>query len=38
MALEKVTGRKVPTYIGPRCAGDPAELVANLAEKFASPP
>ena len=32
---EKVTGRKVPTHIGPRRPGDPAELVADpsLAEK-----
>ncbi len=28
-AVEKVTGRKVPTHIGPRRAGDPAELVAD---------
>ena len=35
-AVEKVTGRKVPTHIGPRRAGDPAELVADpsLAEKL----
>ena len=34
--VEKVTGRKVPTHIGPRRAGDPAELVADpsLAEKL----
>ena len=33
---EKVTGHKVPTHIGPRRAGDPAELVADpsLAEKL----
>jgi UDP-glucose-4-epimerase GalE len=28
-AVEEVTGRKVPHVIGPRRAGDPAELVAN---------
>ncbi len=28
-AVEKTTGRKVPTHIGPRRAGDPAELVAD---------
>ena len=28
-AVEKVTGRKVPTQIAPRRAGDPAELVAD---------
>jgi UDP-glucose-4-epimerase GalE len=28
-AVEKVTGHKVPTHIGPRRAGDPAELVAD---------
>jgi UDP-glucose-4-epimerase GalE len=28
-AVEKVTGRKVPTHIGPRRPGDPAELVAD---------
>lgn len=28
-AIEKVTGRKVPTTIGPRRAGDPPELVAD---------
>jgi len=35
-AVEKVTGHKVPTHIGPRRAGDPAELVADpsLAEKL----
>jgi UDP-glucose 4-epimerase len=35
-AAEKVTGHKVPTHIGPRRAGDPAELVAeaSLAEKM----
>ena len=34
-AVEHVTGRTVPTQIGPRRAGDPAELVADpsLAEK-----
>jgi UDP-glucose 4-epimerase len=34
--VEKVTGRKVPTHIGPRRGGDPAELVADpsLAEKL----
>ena len=34
-AVEKITGRKVPTHIGPRRAGDPAELVADpaLAER-----
>lgn len=34
--VEKVTGHKVPTHIGPRRAGDPAELVADpsLAEKL----
>jgi len=33
---EKVTGHKVATHIGPRRAGDPAELVADpsLAEKL----
>jgi len=33
---EKVTGRKVATHMGPRRAGDPAELVADptLAEKL----
>jgi UDP-glucose 4-epimerase len=33
---EKVTGHKVPTHIGPRRAGDPAELVADpsLAERL----
>ncbi len=30
-AVEKVTGHKVPTHIGPRRAGDPAELVADPA-------
>jgi UDP-glucose 4-epimerase len=35
-AVEKVTGRKVPTHMGPRRAGDPAELVADpsRAEKL----
>ena len=35
-AVEKVTGRKVPTHIGARRAGDPAELVADpsRAEKL----
>ena len=35
-AVEKITGRKVPTHIGPRRAGDPAELVADpsRAEKL----
>lgn len=35
-AVEKATGHKVPTHIGPRRAGDPAELVADpsLAEKL----
>ena len=35
---EKVTGRKVPTHIGGRRAGDPAELVADpsRAEKLLS--
>jgi len=28
-AVERVTGHKVPTHIGPRRAGDPAELVAD---------
>ena len=28
-SVEKVTGHKVPTHIGPRRAGDPAELVAD---------
>jgi UDP-glucose 4-epimerase len=34
-AVERITGHKVPTHIGPRRAGDPAELVADpsLAEK-----
>ena len=34
-AVEKITGHKVPTHIGPRRSGDPAELVADsrLAEK-----
>jgi UDP-glucose-4-epimerase GalE len=34
--IEKVTGRKVPTRIAPRRAGDPAELVADpsLAERM----
>jgi UDP-glucose 4-epimerase len=34
-AVERVTGHKVPTQIGPRRAGDPAELVADpaLAER-----
>jgi len=34
--VEKVTGHKVPTHIGPRRAGDPAELVADpgRAEKL----
>jgi len=34
--VEKVTGHKVPTHIGARRAGDPAELVADpsLAEKL----
>ncbi len=27
--VERVTGHKVPTHIGPRRAGDPAELVAD---------
>jgi UDP-glucose-4-epimerase GalE len=27
--VERVTGRKVPTHIGPRRAGDPPELVAD---------
>lgn len=30
-AVENVTGHKVPTHIGPRRAGDPAELVADPA-------
>jgi UDP-glucose 4-epimerase len=36
--VERVTGHKVPTHIGPRRAGDPAELVADpsLAEKLLS--
>jgi UDP-glucose 4-epimerase len=29
--VEKVTGHKVPTHIGARRAGDPAELVADPA-------
>lgn len=35
-AVERVTGRKVPTHIGPRRAGDPPELVADplLAERL----
>src|SRR6266480_5987804 len=35
-AVERVTGHKVPTHIGQRRAGDPAELVADptLAEKL----
>jgi UDP-glucose 4-epimerase len=35
-AVEAVTGRKVPTHIGPRRPGDPSELVADpsLARKF----
>jgi UDP-glucose-4-epimerase GalE len=35
-AVERVTGHKVPTRIGPRRAGDPAELVADpsLAERL----
>jgi UDP-glucose 4-epimerase len=35
-AVERITGKKVPTHIGPRRAGDPAELVADpsLAEKI----
>jgi UDP-glucose-4-epimerase GalE len=35
-AVEKVTGRNVPMHIGPRRAGDPAELVADpsLAQKL----
>jgi UDP-glucose-4-epimerase GalE len=35
-AVERVTGHKVPTHIGPRRAGDPAELVADpsLARKL----
>jgi UDP-glucose 4-epimerase len=35
-AVERVTGRKVPTHIGQRRSGDPAELVADptLAEKL----
>jgi UDP-glucose 4-epimerase len=35
-AVEKVTGHKVPTHIGARRAGDPAELVADpsRAEKL----
>lgn len=35
-AAERVTGHKVPTHIGPRRPGDPAELVADpsLAEKL----
>src|SRR5436305_1369327 len=35
-AVERVTGRKVPTHIGQRRPGDPAELVADptLAEKL----
>ena len=34
-AVERITGHKVPTQIGPRRSGDPAELVADpsLAEK-----
>ena len=34
-AVEHVTGHTVPTQIGPRRAGDPAELVADpsLAER-----
>lgn len=37
-AVEKVTGHKVPTHMGPRRAGDPAELVADpsRAEKVLS--
>ena len=36
--VERVTGRKVPTHIGARRAGDPAELVADpsRAEKLLS--
>lgn len=35
-AVERVTGRKVPTHIGPRRPGDPPELVADpsLAERL----
>jgi UDP-glucose-4-epimerase GalE len=35
-AVERVTGHKVPTHIGARRAGDPAQLVADpaLAEKL----
>ena len=34
-AVERITGHTVPTQIGPRRAGDPAELVADpsLAER-----
>src|SRR5436190_689686 len=37
-SVERVTGRKVPTHIGQRRPGDPAELVAepSLAEKLLS--
>ena len=35
-AVERITGRKVPTHIGPRRPGDPPELVADpsLAKKL----
>ena len=35
-AVERITGRKVPTHIAPRRPGDPPELVADpsLAEKL----
>ena len=37
-AAERITGHKVPTHIGPRRPGDPAELVADpsLAQKLLS--
>jgi len=40
-AMERVTGRKLPTVLQPRRAGDPPSLVANvdkLRERFAWQP
>jgi UDP-glucose 4-epimerase len=31
-AVEEVTGKKVPHVMGPRRAGDPAELVADSSK------
>jgi len=31
-AAERITGKKIPVEVAPRCPGDPPELVANAAK------